>query len=567
MRSKLGLLVASLLTIPLISAYTWGYGSPFDYFNNEWIKFTAVLVVLFAIIYYFVKKKTDNTPVSTIVGLGIALLLTIALMKRGILDNFLEESIVDWVLIIAIIFVIFFLFYRFAFKEDMYGYRRFSLWRFVFVLVLIALIPLFIDLEQVLPDALMYGPFLDFVELLQGFSSFIFIGLGIVIIIWILWKIKNLFSGRRRYGRGWGRGRARRPSWRDRKAIQQPQRHRRFRHAYREAKTINRQAEQRANRADWARREHRRQQAVAGKWKSKGMIVQKRDAEKQAARQAREQAQRQAEQERTQRIYAKQQEKAQAMKQREVQQQKFREMKLQAKQAEKQTELERRRQKQAQAEQERTQRIYTKQQEKAKAIAEKRTRREQEKTRIIAQKQRGKETLIQKKQAEKERARQVKLQARQAKEQAQKQAEQERTQRIYAKQQEKARVIAEERRKKEIKKAEISAYKENERRRNKRLKKKERLLIKQGKEKDKKARREYTQRQKPKNKWPRQEAWRNQNIKEYIEKNKEISRNIRRKKSKLEGELKALNKKRKENPLNPDIRKAEIEIKKRLNNL
>ncbi len=381
MRSKLGLLVASLLTIPLISAQTWGrYGSPFDSFDNEWVKFTIVLLVLFFLIYYFVHKKTDNTPVSVIVGLGIALLLTIALTKRGILDNFLEETIVDWVLIIAVLFVIFFLFYKLAFKEDMYGYRRFSLWRFIFALILIALIPLFIELEEILPESLMYGPFLDFIELLQGFSSFIFIGLGVLIIIWILWKIKNLFSGRRRgYGRRWGRDRRQRRGWgqrrRDRRTTQQPQRPRSFRQTIRGAKRTNRQAEQRANRADWARKEDIRKHAVAGKWKSRAMIVQKRDAEKQAARQAREQTQRQAEQERAQKAYAKQQ-------------------------------------------------------EKARAIAEQKTRREQEKVRIITQKQIVKESIVQKRDTE-----------RQAREQAQRQAEQERAQRIRLEQIRKRNII------------------------------------------------------------------------------------------------------------------------------
>ncbi len=381
MRSKLGLLVASLLTIPLISAQTWGrYGSPFDYFDNEWVKFTIVLLVLFFLIYYFVHKKTDNTPVSVIVGLGIALLLTIALTKRGILDNFLEETIVDWVLIIAVLFVIFFLFYKLAFKEDMYGYRRFSLWRFIFALILIALIPLFIELEEILPESLMYGPFLDFIELLQGFSSFIFIGLGVLIIYFVF---RTIFRGGRRVGRGWGRGRARRPSWRqrrrDRRTTQQPQRPRSFRQVYKGARRTNREAEQRANLADWARKEDIRKQGVAGKWKSKAITVQKRDAEKQVARQAKEQAQRQAEQERAQRIYAKQQ-------------------------------------------------------EKARAIAEQRTRREQEKARIITQKQRAKAMIMQKRDAEK----QV---ARQAKEQAQRQAEQERTQRIRLEQIKKRNIV------------------------------------------------------------------------------------------------------------------------------
>ena len=203
MRSKLSLLVASLLTIPLISAASWGglggYGSPFDYFNNEWIKFTGVLIVVSLLIYYFVKKKTDNTPVSLIVGFGLGSLITIALIKRGIFDSFLQETIVDWILIIAVLCVIFFLFYKLAFKDDMYGKRKFSLWRLIFVLVLIALIPLFVELEEILPDSIMYGPFGDFVEILEGYSNFIFIGLGVLIIYFVL---RTIWRGTRKVGRG-----------------------------------------------------------------------------------------------------------------------------------------------------------------------------------------------------------------------------------------------------------------------------------------------------------------------------------------------------------------------------
>ena len=405
MRYKLSLLVASLLTIPLISAASLGfgrYGSPFDYFNNEWIKFTIVLVVVSLLIYYFVNKKTDNTPVSLIVGFGLGLLLTISLMRRGILDSFLEETIVDWILIIAILFVIFFLFYKLAFKEDMYGYRRFSLWRFIFALVLIALIPLFVDLEKILPEALMYGPFLDFIEILEAYSNFIFIGLGILIIYFVF---RTIFRGGRRVGRGAWRGArgvgragrwAGRKGWRGARGVGRgvgriTGRNKKWRKTYKEAKRINKQSEQRANQADWARKEDIRKKAVAEKWKSRAMIIQKRDAEKQAARQAREQAQKQAEQERSQ------------------------------------------------------------------GIRQKLIKEEKRKSEMTAYKENERRNLV----AKKQRAQNI------------------------------ARI------------------------RKERFKKLRKGKIEQGRKLDKAARKEYTERQKPKNKWPRQEEWRNQNIKKY----------------------------------------------------
>lgn len=261
MRSKLGLAIMSLFVIPLISAASWGgSGTPFDYFNNEWIKFTAVLVVLFALISYFVKKKTDNTPFSIIFGLGVALLLTIALTKRGILDAFLEETIVDWILIIAILAIIFFLFYRIAFKENMYGERRFSLIGFIALLIAIAAIPLLVNFENILPESIMYGPFGDFIELLKGASDIIFIGLALVIFYLIL---RRVFRGGRRVARGViGAGR-----WMGRRRQRRVERnqggYRSARQAHIDARRTNIERERSANRATWVAADQARQLGLA----------------------------------------------------------------------------------------------------------------------------------------------------------------------------------------------------------------------------------------------------------------------------------------------------------------
>ena len=100
-------LLIGLVLIPLISAYTWGYGNPIDYLENEWVKFIIIFVVLFACVYTFFKNRTQNNKgVSAIAGIGISLILSMAVVKRGYLDRFLNENIVDWVLIIALLIIL-----------------------------------------------------------------------------------------------------------------------------------------------------------------------------------------------------------------------------------------------------------------------------------------------------------------------------------------------------------------------------------------------------------------------------------------------------------------------------
>lgn len=102
------LFIGALLVLPLISAYSfgsWGYGysSPLDFFDNEWVVFGVIFVVFFAIIFYTVNKAFKNPGVSAVIGAGLALLIAVTLAQRGMLYGYFGDQIGSWVLIVTVL--------------------------------------------------------------------------------------------------------------------------------------------------------------------------------------------------------------------------------------------------------------------------------------------------------------------------------------------------------------------------------------------------------------------------------------------------------------------------------
>ena len=167
----------SLVSIPLISAYSAGdWGSPQYYLDNEWVKFGIVFILLFASIYTFFKNRTNNNAaVSGIAAIGISLLLIIPIMRRGLLEAFLGDSVVDWILIASLIIGVFFMLYALFNKFE---------WKGILLGILgLTLFPVFINLNQIIPETLMQGTFGEVIYFIQDYSSFI-MGAVIIILIW-----------------------------------------------------------------------------------------------------------------------------------------------------------------------------------------------------------------------------------------------------------------------------------------------------------------------------------------------------------------------------------------------
>ncbi len=154
--------ILTLLALPLISAQTWGggmwgYRSPLDYLENEWVTFTILFLIFFSVIYYSVNKTTKNPAVSIILALGISLFISLAISRRGLLWGY-GEGIDTWVLLGAVIIGIGFLI---KFASESFGRAG-----AIATVILIWIILNAIDPYQILPDTLLYSDnFMVFYEL------------------------------------------------------------------------------------------------------------------------------------------------------------------------------------------------------------------------------------------------------------------------------------------------------------------------------------------------------------------------------------------------------------------
>ncbi len=168
----------TILAIPLISAQTlgggmWGYRSPLDYLENEWVTFTILFLIFFAVIYYSINKTTKNPAVSVIVALGISLFISLALTRKGLLWGY-GQGIDAWILLGATIIGIGFLI---KFASESFG-RAGAIATVIIVWIILNAI----DPYQILPDTLLYSDnFMIFYELLTSF-----VGAIVLIIIAIL---------------------------------------------------------------------------------------------------------------------------------------------------------------------------------------------------------------------------------------------------------------------------------------------------------------------------------------------------------------------------------------------
>ncbi len=182
--------VLALLIIPLISALNGYDDSPLVFFNNEWVKFTIIVLILTASIFYFLRNRIDNTAVAAIIAIGLSLLIAIPIMKRGLIEPFFEPEIIDWIAIIAIVAGLFFLIY--------WAVKKFRFWGF-FVFLLLLVIILYIAGEY-LPDSILYGPIGDWIDVIKGFGI---TTLVIIVIAFVAIWIIGLLWGRHTEKRGY----------------------------------------------------------------------------------------------------------------------------------------------------------------------------------------------------------------------------------------------------------------------------------------------------------------------------------------------------------------------------
>ena len=113
--------IIGLLAISLVSAYTsYGGVSPGEIFNNEWIMFAIVFLIVFALSYFALlnffagKKKKKNfgdvepeqKKILAIVALGLGLLAAVGFVQQSWLRSLLGDAIGGWLTIILLCLVV-----------------------------------------------------------------------------------------------------------------------------------------------------------------------------------------------------------------------------------------------------------------------------------------------------------------------------------------------------------------------------------------------------------------------------------------------------------------------------
>jgi len=112
-----------LITLPTILAangFGWGgfgggYQSPLYYFDNEWVWFTTIFLVFFAIIYFTVNKAFKNNVVSGVLALSLSALIGITMLRSGWMYGYVGDSIGAWITVVVALIAAGFLI-KFAFE-------------------------------------------------------------------------------------------------------------------------------------------------------------------------------------------------------------------------------------------------------------------------------------------------------------------------------------------------------------------------------------------------------------------------------------------------------------------
>ncbi len=101
-------IISTLFLIPIISAYGYSgfgnfgyYGSPLDLFQNEWIMFALIVAVFFATIFYTLYKAFKNKGVAAVISVGLSVLISVAIMERGLIESYGGGEISSWTLFLA----------------------------------------------------------------------------------------------------------------------------------------------------------------------------------------------------------------------------------------------------------------------------------------------------------------------------------------------------------------------------------------------------------------------------------------------------------------------------------
>lgn len=186
MKKILSLIVLCLVLFNVVSAYNgYGYGwsSPAQWLQNEWVVFGLIFVIFFAMIFFGISKTmNENLGVAAVIAFGLSAFIAFTISQRTMFYGYVGEGLGNWFFIIAILIAAVF-FIRFV--TNIIGGAGMFLAFFAIWLVLSN-----VDPYAVLPSEFMYSNYFSFY---QFFASSTF--LVILIVVFVALIIISLKGG------------------------------------------------------------------------------------------------------------------------------------------------------------------------------------------------------------------------------------------------------------------------------------------------------------------------------------------------------------------------------------
>jgi len=107
----INLAIVTLLSISLVSAYSWGYNyyrlSPADLLNNEWFVFALIFIFFFGIIFFALGKTfKNNLSIPAIVAGVLAFFIAALVSRRVTFYGYIGEEFTGWIILVALALVI-----------------------------------------------------------------------------------------------------------------------------------------------------------------------------------------------------------------------------------------------------------------------------------------------------------------------------------------------------------------------------------------------------------------------------------------------------------------------------
>ncbi|MEM4230586.1 MAG: hypothetical protein QXF25_01800, partial [Candidatus Pacearchaeota archaeon] len=101
--------IESVLVLPVLAYNGWSYGyfSPSQLLQNEWVVFGLIFVIFFGLIFIAISRSMkENVVVAGVISIAISLFISLTISQRAMFYGYFGEGIGSWIFVIALIVAI-----------------------------------------------------------------------------------------------------------------------------------------------------------------------------------------------------------------------------------------------------------------------------------------------------------------------------------------------------------------------------------------------------------------------------------------------------------------------------